>query len=121
MHVTSLHVSTHTAPTAAPINVNGYAPDSISILLSWSSPPASEHNGIIRNHVISARELDTGDVHTLTTSGTQAVLESLHPAYTYEITIRSVTVAPGPPSIPITVKTLEAGQCNELICHYLRI
>ena len=57
--------------------------------------------------------MDTGDILTLTSSGTQAVLESLHPAYTYGITIRAVTVASGPPSVPITVKTLEAGQCNE--------
>ena len=99
------------APTAGPQNAVGYAVDSESIFLQWNPPPFEHQNGIIRNYIINATEVDTGvQFRSINTVNTQYTLRSLHPYYTYQFVISAVTVAPGPPTIAFSIQTNQDGK-----------
>ncbi len=95
------------APTAPPVNPGGTALNSTTVALSWSPPPAMDHNGLIRHYIINITELETGRVFSLTSVKMEVTLHSLHPFYTYEYTITAVTVGPGPTSEVSSVQTPE--------------
>ena len=88
----------------------GSSVSSESILIAWDAPPTDSQNGMIRNYTVNVTEIETGmeTVHFSLT--TEITLFSLHPFYTYEITIAAVTVAQGPLSSPITVQTDSDGK-----------
>ena len=100
------------APDVPPESVNAFATSATSVYLTWEPPPHEERNGIIRGYLVNVTETETGVMFQLSTmpNETELALSLLHPAYTYELSVSAVTVASGPYSVPIAVKTLEAGE-----------
>ena len=101
------HAITFTAPASAPLGVTAASVTSTGFLLTWSSPPLEDHNGVIRNYSITLRELGTGNVVQLVSQTTSQVFDSLQPYYNYSIQVAAVTIAPGPPTSPFVITTLE--------------
>ena len=104
-----MFVFAYVAPSASPVNVEGFVLSSTSILLSWDAPPLHHQNGLIRSYAVNVTEEETGKEFGVTTQNTSATLESLHPNYHYRFTVTAVTVLPGPPSSEITIRTDEDG------------
>ena len=96
----------YTAPSAAPLNIEGYASDSTSIYLSWSPPPLQHHNGRIRRYYIYVREDNiTGTETQHTSTGLQTTIYQLHPYYTYECRVAAYTISEGTLSQPVNIMT----------------
>jgi len=98
------------APTAAPLNVRGFAIGSTSLSLNWNPPPAHHHNGRIRNYRVNILNVITNELTQSTTNNTQLTVPSLRPYSTYQCTVAAVTVAQGPPSTPVTIQTYQDGK-----------
>ena len=98
------------APSSSPERVQLSAVSSSGFLLSWSAPPADNHNGIIRNYTINITEENTGRQLQLTTNTNSQRVESLHPYYNYTCVVSAVTVAAGPYSQPVSITTLQDGK-----------
>ena len=101
---------THLVPTAAPENLTGSATSSMSIFLSWSSPPSELLNGILRGYQIYVVEEQTSRNFTVHSSDDQYILFSLHPHYTYVFSVAATTVGSGSFSKNITVDTQQDGK-----------
>ena len=92
---------------------------STSFVLSWSPPPTSQQNGIIREYTVNITEIQTGLSIILNSTSTSVSVLSLHPYYTYECTVSAYTVGGGPYSEVFTITTQEDGTlhlCFSLIC-----
>lgn len=68
------------------------------------------HNGIIREYLVEVYEVATGITLNLVVSGLSVVVTSLHPNYQYFVAVRALTIAYGPNSHTIAIKTLEDGE-----------
>lgn len=77
--------------------------------LNWNAPDPSKHNGVIRFYTVLVIEEETGSNTSFTSTSTQITVTSLHPFYTYQISVAAVTVSAGPYSPPVTLQTLEDG------------
>ena len=97
-------------PIAGPTNVSGTAIDSETVFLTWNPPPFDQQNGFIHYYVVNVTELDTGYDFVQIATGTELILYSLHPYYTYVFEISAVTVDEGPFSLPIAVQTEQDGK-----------
>ena len=106
-------IHTHTthceAPSAPPWSLSGVAISSAVVTLTWSSPPLSDINGIIRNYVIRIRERETSHVWILQATNSNINITSLHPYYNYECEVAAHTIATGPYTDPVSVQTMEAS------------
>ena len=100
----------YTAPTASPTNFAGVVVDSITISVSWNHPPPEHRNGIIRMYQVNVVENETNTNFTVVSLNTSATITPLHPDYQYMITVKAVTVLPGPVSIALVLQTDEDGQ-----------
>ena len=100
------------APASAPVSVAAASVTSTGFLLSWSSPPLEDHNGVIRNYSIAITELNTGNVVNLVSQTTSQLFDSLQPYYNYSVQVAAVTVAPGPLSTASIITTLEDGKIS---------
>lgn len=98
------------APASSPVSVTAASLTSTGFLLSWASPPAEDHNGVIRNYSISLTELNSGNMLQLVSQTTSQLFDSLQPYYNYSVQVAAVTVAPGPFSAPLVITTLEDGK-----------
>ena len=65
---------------------------------------------MIRHYIVNVTELETGNSFLHTSADTEITIFSLHPFYNYAFTVVAVTVAEGPPSLPIFVQTLPDGE-----------
>ena len=83
-----------------------------TITLSWQPPLVSDQNGLIQSYNLTILEIDTNITTKVQQVFTQnsVILLSLHPYYTYQISIAALTVALGP-STTITVQTKQSGKC----------
>ena len=97
-------------PVSAPENLTGIALDSRSIALSWNPPPDEFLNGILRQYQIEVVEEDTPREFSVNTSSNQYLLSSLHPFYTYDISVTATTVGNGPFSDSIDITTHQDGE-----------
>lgn len=97
------------APSNAPENISVVVVSSTSIEVSWTPPPAATRNGVIREYRISVVETDTGGQQDYVAFMTNFVVQSLHPAYTYHISVSAYTVETGPYSTVQVLQTLEDG------------
>ena len=82
-----------------------------AVVLQWNPPPSGQQNGRIRHYIISVTELATGlnfSINVL--MKTDYSVGSLHPFYTYSISVSAVTVAAGPYTEPYTIRTQEDGK-----------
>ena len=95
------------APTDYPDSLSTVPVSTTTILLSWSPPPPDDHNGIIREYLINMTELDSGRKWQLTSTTISVTIHSLHPYYLYECTVSAYTMAAGPYSEFIQVRTPE--------------
>lgn len=100
------------APIGRPTNVTAIDFGSTFIHIYWSHPPEDTHYGVLREYRLNVTELETGERFRVTVDSeeTEAVLTSLHPYYTYHITIVPVTVVEGDNYTEITIKTAEDGK-----------
>jgi len=117
----------HTVPTEAPLNVMVTVETSRSIMLSWDPPSLEQQNGILTEYHVIIMEtqilyLDNGTVYSPmgnnfnktynVSEGRMQLVEMLHPSYNYTVMIAAATEPGiGPFSDPITVTTLEDGEC----------
>ena len=97
-------------PIAGPTNVSGTAIDSETIFLTWNPLPFDQQNGFIHYYIVNVTELDTGYDFVQIATGTELIVYSLHPYYTYVFEISAVTVDEGPFSAPIAVQTQQDGK-----------
>ena len=86
--------------------------NSRAISLSWSPPPASGTNGVIREYRINVTEVETQRVFTLTSTTTSIAIQSLHPYYTYSCVVSAYTVGYGPYTTVFNITTPEDGECE---------
>ncbi|CAG2054332.1 unnamed protein product, partial [Timema podura] len=99
-----------TVPGAPPQSVIGEAVGPTSIRVSWSPPPAERSNGRIIYYKLQVVESGRSDSEALqiTLNGTSFVLDELKRWTEYRIWVLAGTsVGDGPPSYPITIRTLE--------------
>lgn len=95
-------------PTTAPDNVTISAINATTIYLSWEG--VITRVGILRDYVIRVLEVDTGLSIDYRSSFTSIVI-SVHPDYVYRCSVSAFTVASGPFSEVVTIKTPQAGTC----------
>jgi hypothetical protein len=85
------------APYGPPLNVSIEILSSSSVNISWSPPIQHLQNGIIQEYILS---IWIGDSTTTKhTNISYAIIEYLHPHYTYSVAVAAITVASGPFSI----------------------
>ena len=92
----------------APSNLTGSVQDSMTILLSWDQPEG-RHNGIIREYRVNITEVETGRVFQEVFATRNAVVNGLHPDYTYQWRVTAFTVEEGPYSTSSSITTPEDG------------
>jgi len=99
--------------------------------LSWNPPIHLDQNGKLTVYHVTILEtrtlyLDNGTVISQTgddfnrtynvSEGRIQLIDMLHPSYNYTVRITAATVVGiGPFSDPITVMTLEDGECNLIV------
>ena len=98
-------------PKTAPDNVTISAINSSAIYLQWEGTITQV--GVIRDYVIHVLEVDTGLVMEYRTSLTSIAI-SVHPDYVYSCSVSAFTVASGPFSEVVTVKTPQAGEYESI-------
>lgn len=100
------------APIGSPTNVTAVKFDSTSIHIYWDHPPEDTHYGFIREYRLNVTELETGAKwrEVVDSESTEALIEMLHPFYTYHVTIVPVTTVEGDNYTEITVRTAEDGR-----------
>ena len=95
-YITSTFI--HIAPSGVPQSVEAVAVSSTSIRVTWNPPLAKEQNGLVRSYHINVSAVEDGEMINFETDGlaTILILNSLHPYYSYNITIAAFTVGLGP-------------------------
>lgn len=99
-------------PGAPPRNVTAEATSPTTIAVSWLPPPAERSNGRIVYYKLHFVEVGQSDNEaTVTTlNQTEMVIDELKKWTSYKVwVLAGTTVGDGPPSYPITVRTLEDG------------
>lgn len=81
-----------------------------SISISWTSPEPEQLNGELTHYIVSILEQDTNSTTHIISTASEAVLDFLHPFYTYGVSVSAVTVLPGPFTGEIFITTLEDGE-----------
>ena len=98
------------APSAAPVDVQGHNKSSTSIQVQWRNVPASDQNGIIVSYTVTYKALPDGSSLTKKVNAPtmQTTLESLNEYTNYSITVfASTSKGGGNVSAPIIVITDE--------------
>ena len=103
-------ISINAAPTSAPTQVQVTSFDSVSISIAWEPPPFSDRNGDIVQYHIRVTELETQTDSEYTSTTQNYTLTSLHPYYSYSISIAAETIAVGPYSTGLLQQTSESGE-----------
>ena len=103
------------APSDAPSNLTVMAINSTSVHLSWLPPDEDQHNGDIRHYSIRILELLSHMEIQLNLTNTTFIYASLHPAYTYRLTVAAVAVDIGPYSNPAITTMPEDGMLNFVV------
>lgn len=86
------------------------AVSSTAIEAHWSPLEEEEINGILQHYSLNVLEVVTGKTRFFERNVTQILLTSLHPYYTYELSVAAATVVgTGPFSSPVRVVTHQDG------------
>ncbi len=93
-------------PTTSPENVTISAINATTIYLSWEG--VITRVGILRDYVIRVLEVDTGLLMDYRSSFTSIAIP-VHPDYAYRCSVSAFTVASGPFSQAVTIRTPQAG------------
>lgn len=113
----NIYSHTFSAPTEAPQILSGFSTTSQSIYLAWTPPDTLSQNGIIRQYYVNVTDLQTGGVQLYTSRSPEIEITNLHPYYSYEVRVSAYTVALGPFSEHLTIRTLENGRYKSKILH----
>ena len=65
--------------------------------------------------------MDTNTTNIYNTTYTNITLSSLHPFYSYQCYVAAITVATGPFSDPVNVRTLQAGMTHSHMITMMKI
>lgn len=95
------------APISPPLSLLISNVSASGFLLSWSDPPLSDQNGVVRSYEVNITEENTANQFQLISFSKSQWVASLHPFYNYSCIVSAVTVEAGPYSEPITVTTSE--------------
>ena len=68
-----------------------------------------QENGLVRFYLVFVFEAETGMAAQFSSMDESINLENLHPYYTYSVEVSAYTIAPGPYSLPLTVRMDEDG------------
>ena len=99
-----------TAPTATAEDLFVVVAGPTTVQLEWLEPRAEDTNGLIRAYVVNITELETGTSwQQRIEDDTDALIESLHPFYSYSLSVAAETVDLGPFTLPTTVEMPEDG------------
>lgn len=96
------------APLGPPQSVSCVPITSRSIFLTWQPP--STPNGIIRNYRINITEQDNSRSWQIISRSPEELITELHPYYIYSVSVAAVTVAEGPYSVHIQIRTYQDGK-----------
>ena len=97
------------APAAPPQDIMIHNITSTSFTLTWQPPPLELQNGVIRSYTITITEVETENIFLLESLTTSILVGSLHPYYTYVVSIHAITILAGPHSDMFEVITLPEG------------
>ena len=97
------------APNSPPVITTHYAIDSRTVAFQWDPPPSQDHNGIIREYIVTISIVGSNETQTQTFTGTTAIIGSLIPSFTYQFTVAAYTIATGPYSTSINITLPEDG------------
>ena len=82
-----------------------------TVQMEWHPPRGEDRNGIIQAYIVNVTELNTGTTwQQRVENDTDAILESLHPFYSYGISVAAQTVALGPFTSKSVVEMPEDGK-----------
>ena len=111
MHKFPLTIAhTHTAPSAAPGNLQVTLISSYSVHLQWSPPPLEHRNGIIRRYDIVLSQLNLESRVQQSTSTESITIRGLKAYTTYKCKVAAYTTALGPFSSEVQNRTHEDGK-----------
>ncbi len=111
-----------TAPASAPLEVSVSVLNSTSILAQWRPPEEQHQNGVIEHYIITIAQVMGNK--TFLVDSNELVASSLHPSYSYWLSVAAVTVDTGPFSeaVPFTLPedgTLYVYECKSLWYHIM--
>jgi len=114
IHASNISIAKHPlslpAPAAPPQDAAVHNITSTSFTLTWEPPPLELQNGVIRSYTITITEVETENTFHLESLTTSIVVGSLHPYYTYVVSIHAITILAGPQSDMFEVITLPEGK-----------
>ena len=122
MHVRMF--SPHAAPSGYPLQVAGSSTSPTTILLTWSPPSMSDHNGVLTGYVIQATEIDTQlTIQHATSVANNFTISSLNPFSNYLCTVAAKTsVGLGPFSPGEVIQTQQSGmQINYIFMFIVKL
>ena len=97
----------HTAPSAAPTNVNVYAMNHTAITVQWETVPCIEQNGDITNYTVTV--LESGEmerVEDVDGNVNEVIISGLTQSTTYSIQVAAVnSQGTGPYSDIVVINT----------------
>ena len=99
-----------TAPSSPPVDVVLTAINSHTLSITWNPPPIDQRNGIIREYMVTVTEVTTEMTMNYTSDSTSLTLSSLHPFYTYYLTLAAYTIQYGPSSAVFNITMPEDGK-----------
>ena len=115
-------LSFFTAPSAAPVSLQGHSKSSTSIFVTWGQVPPSKQNGVILNYTVSYKEASHGSARTVTVDEptNSITLKGLNEYTNYSITVFASTIkGAGIVSAPIFVITDEGSKIGSVLFVYL--
>ena len=99
-----------------PENILITSKNSTTVVLVWNEIPLHHQNGLVRKYLVHMTETDTGTIFQDTSLTESIVLDSLHPFYTYIVSIAAYTIQKGPFSSPVIFTMDEDGEHLILVC-----
>ena len=82
-----------------------------AVQMEWHPPRDEDRNGLIRAYIVNITELNTGTMWQKTVENdTDSFIESLHPFYSYSLSIAAQTIALGPFTMPSVIEMPEDGK-----------
>ena len=109
-------------PTGVPRDLVAVVISSSAVNLSWQPLLPEQQNGRIIQYVVNVTTVETAEGFELVSTLNNLTVHSLHPHWTYIFTVSAETsVGVGPPSLAVTVTTLEDGKTSCLVSNLLFI
>ena len=100
-----------TAPSGPPTNFQVTADTTRSLVLTWEPPFPQHQNGILRHYIVTIALNNTTQVNNFsTTANTLRVTALIKPFRTYLCSVVAVTIALGPATEDVAVRTSEDSE-----------